>query len=265
MISSGSSRRRHWQGAPDNMLHCEILTIFPAMIEAYVGESILARAAAKGLFSATVVNIRDFAPGKHRSTDDSPYGGGAGMVMKPEPVFNAIDYLKTDGAARRVILPSPQGRRFDQRMAEELAAETRTLTFICGRYEGIDERVRMALVDDEVSLGDFVITGGELATLAIIDASVRLMPGVLGDDRSSEVDSFSWGLLDYPHYTRPPVYRGMAVPDVLLSGDHRKIEIWRRGEALRNTLLKRPDLLDKTVLTDEDARLLKRLKEEEAQ
>jgi len=244
-------------------LNCEILTLFPAIIEAYLGESIVGRAGKKGLLSTRVVDIRDYGIGRHRVTDDSPYGGGAGMVMKPEPIFGALDELSSDGRPRVVIMPGPQGKPFNQRMAEELAAEKRVLTFICGRYEGIDERVRQAVVDEEISLGDYVLTGGELAVLAIIDAAVRLVPGVLGDERSSEVDSFSWGLLDYPHYTRPPVYRGYEVPDALLSGNHADVERYRRKEALRVTLLRRPDLLDEAELSDPDRKFIEDIKKEE--
>ena len=244
-------------------MNCEILTLFPDLISAYLGESIVGRAGSKGLLSTRVVDIRDYGIGRHRVTDDSPYGGGAGMVMKPEPIFEAMDELSADGRTRLVIMPCPQGKPFDQRRAEELAAEKRVLTFICGRYEGIDERVRRSLVDEEISLGDYILTGGELAALAIIDAAVRLVPGVLGDERSSEVDSFSWGLLDYPHYTRPPVYRGHGVPDILLSGNHGEVERYRRKEALRLTLLRRPDLLKKSELSDLDREDIEDIKKEE--
>jgi len=235
------------------------------MVEPYLEGSILGRAQKKGLFKSRVVNIRDYASGKHRVTDDTPYGGGAGMLMKPEPLFEAVDELRKDGVPRRIIMPSPQGRRFDQSMAEELADETKTVTFICGRYEGIDERVSMALVDEEISVGDYVLTGGELAALVIIDAAVRLVPGVVGDERSTELDSFSWGVLDYPHYTRPPVYRGLAVPEVLMSGNHLSIEKWRRKEALRRTLLRRPELLllETAGLSIEDKTMIEEIKKEE--
>lgn len=244
-------------------MNCEILTLFPGLIASYLAESIVGRACDKGLLSTRVVDIRDYGIGRHRVTDDSPYGGGAGMVMKPEPIFEAMDELSADGRPRLVIMPCPQGKPFDQKRAEELAVEKRVLTFICGRYEGIDERVRLSLVDEEISLGDYILTGGELAALAIIDAAVRLVPGVLGDERSSEVDSFSWGLLDYPHYTRPPVYRGYEVPDILLSGNHGEVERYRRKEALRLTLLKRPDLLNKADLSDLDRKDIEDIKKEE--
>jgi tRNA (guanine37-N1)-methyltransferase len=181
------------------------------------------------------------------------------MVFKPEPLFRAMDSLKEDGEPRRTILLSPQGRPFSQSMAEEFAVEKKRLTFICGRYEGIDERVK-GLVDEEVSIGDYVITGGELAALIVIDAAARLIPGVVGDERSIENESFSWGLLDYPHYTRPREFRGMNVPAVLVSGDHKEIRIWRRRQALEKTLKVRPDLLDKVDLTDLDKELLAEIK-----
>lgn len=235
------------------------------MVEPYLEESILGKAQKKGLFNCRVLNIRDYAPGKHRVTDDIPYGGGAGMLMKPEPLFRAVDDLRKDGVPRRIIMPTPQGKRFDQHMAEDLAGEAKTLTFICGRYEGIDERVSLSLVDEEISIGDYVLTGGELAALVIIDAAVRLVPGVVGDERSTELDSFSWGVLDYPHYTRPPVYRGLAVPEVLMSGDHRSIKRWRRKEALRRTLLRRPELLfiETAGLSTEDITMIEEIKKEE--
>jgi tRNA (guanine37-N1)-methyltransferase len=178
------------------------------------------------------------------------------MVIKPEPLFKAIDSLKGDGEARRIVLLSPRGRTFNQDLAEELSTEKRRIVFICGRYEGIDERVRNSLVDEEISIGDYVMTGGELAALVIIDATARLIPGALGDERSAEEESFSWGLLDYPHYTRPRVFRGMGVPDVLLSGNHKAICRWRRKEALRKTLQVRPDLIDKVQLTSEDREII---------
>ncbi len=246
------------------MLVCEVLTLFPGIIDAYASESILGKAQASGFVRVHSINIRDFAEGKHRVTDDQPYGGGGGMVMKAAPIFEAVDRLRLDGEERRILFPSPQGRRFDQAFAEELSLESRRLTIVCGRYEGVDERVMAGLVDDEVSLGDYVLTGGELAALAIIDACVRLIPGVLGDARSSSVDSFSWdGLLDYPHYTRPPVYRGMRVPEVLLSGNHEEVRRWRRKEALRRTLVRRPDLIDRAVLDVEDQTLITEIKKEE--
>jgi tRNA (guanine37-N1)-methyltransferase len=242
-------------------MKCDVLTLFPDILTAYLNESILKRAREKKLLEVRLYNIRDFATGPHRTVDDYPYGGGAGMVFKPEPLFRAIDSLKEDGEPRKVILLSPQGRPFTQRAAEDYSKETRRLVLICGRYEGIDERVR-TLVDEERSIGDYVITGGELAALIIIDAVTRLVPGALGDDKSVEEESFSWGLLDYPHYTRPREFREMKVPDVLVSGNHREIWLWRRKEALKKTLNVRPDLIEKINLTDADRKILTEIEEE---
>jgi tRNA (guanine37-N1)-methyltransferase len=237
-------------------LEVEILTLFPRMCAGYLGESILGKARESGLLSVAVVDIREHAAGKHRVTDDAPYGGGAGMVMKPEPLTEAIEAARARLPGARVVLTSPRGERLDQRLAGQLA-EHGKLVIACGRYEGVDERVR-AVVDVEVSLGDFVLTGGELAALAIVDAAARYIPGVLGNESSAGEESFSGegGLLEHPHYTRPPVFRGMQVPEVLLSGDHRRIERWRRREALRATRERRPDLFERLALTDEDRRLL---------
>ncbi|MGD0282183.1 MAG: tRNA (guanosine(37)-N1)-methyltransferase TrmD [Dissulfurispiraceae bacterium] len=237
----------------------DIITIFPEMFSAYLGESILKRAAQKGLLDVKLFNLRDFTTDKHRTVDDYPYGGGSGMVMKIEPIHAAVDSIKADGRDRLTILMSPQGKPFTQRVAESLAGESRRLIFICGRYEGIDERVRQSLVDEELSIGDYVLTGGELAALVIIDSIARLIPGVLGDADSVKEESFSWGLLDYPHYTRPPEFMGMRVPDVLLSGNHKEIWKSRRREAIRRTLLRRPDLLEKVSLSSEDIVILNEL------
>jgi tRNA (guanine37-N1)-methyltransferase len=243
-------------------MKCEIITIFPEIFHAYLGASILKRALQRKLIEVRIHDLRDYTKDRHRTVDDYPYGGGAGMVMKPEPFFAAVEALCTDKAERKVIMLSPAGTKFDQKMAEELSREKRRLFFLCGRYEAIDERVRIALVDDEVSIGDYILTGGELAALVIIDAVARLIPGVLGDERSVEEDSFSSGLLEYPHYTRPPVFRDMPVPEVLLSGNHREIWRWRRKEALRRTLERRPELLEKISLSDEDDRLMSALRRE---
>jgi tRNA (guanine37-N1)-methyltransferase len=240
-------------------MKCDVLTLFPDIIASYLKESIIKRARAKNLLEVNIFNIRDFESGKHKSVDDYPFGGGAGMVLKPEPLFKAVDHLKKDKEERRIILLSPQGKTFDQSLAEEFSREKKRFVFICGRYEGIDERVRNSLVDEEISVGDYVMTGGELAALVIIDASVRLIHGALGDEKSAEEESFSWGLLDYPHYTRPRVFRGLNVPDVLLSGDHSAIWRWRRKEALRKTLRVRPDLIKKIRLTDEDKKLMREI------
>jgi tRNA (guanine37-N1)-methyltransferase len=243
-------------------MKCDILTIFPEIFRAYFNEGMLKRALLKRLIDIKAHNLRDYTDDKHRTTDDYPYGGGSGMVMKPEPFFAAVEALNPEASKRRVIMLSPAGKKFDQDMAKELSEEKRQLIFLCGRYEAIDERVRIALADDELSIGDYILTGGELPALVIIDAVARLIPGVLGDESSAEVESFSWGILDYPHYTRPPLFRGMAVPDVLLSGNHEDIRRWRRKEALRRTLQRRPDLLGKFILSGEDYKLIMEIKEE---
>jgi tRNA (guanine37-N1)-methyltransferase len=237
----------------------DVLTIFPEVIRSYLGESIVKRALERGLVTADVHNLRDFTTDKHRSVDDYPYGGGSGMVFKIEPVWNALAHMRGDGAERLVVLLSPQGKTFDQERAQALSHETRRIVLICGRYEGVDERVREALVDEEISIGDYVLTGGELAALVIIDSVTRLIPGVLGDQDSAKEESFSWGILDYPHYTRPPEFRGMKVPEVLLSGNHREIERWRRQEALRRTFRMRPDLLGRVSLSEEDQNIVREL------
>ncbi len=244
------------------MVTFRVVTIFPAIIRAYVGESILKRAIAADLIDVTVHDLRDYATDKHKTVDDYPYGGGAGMVMKPDPFFRVIEEQWPDRQSRRVVLLSPKGRTFTQDRALSFSRETRQTILLCGRYEAIDERVREALVDDEVSIGDYVLTGGELPALVIIDAVARLVPGVLGDSRSSAEDSFSCGLLDYPHYTRPEIFRGMTVPPVLLSGHHSEIERWRRIQSLRHTLERRPELLERLEMSQEDRKILKELKEE---
>lgn len=245
-------------------LNFEVLTLFPGILEGPLNESILKRGREKGLLSVTLRNIRDYAEDKHRTADDSPYGGGAGMVLKPEPIFKAFEALKSEhpGEPLLTILLSPQGRLLDQQQAERLSGETRRIVLLCGHYEAIDERVRTALVDEELSIGDYVLTGGELAALVVIDAATRLLPGVLGDEESSYRDSFGDGLLDHPHYTRPAAFRGMQVPEVLLGGNHAEIEKWRRREALRATLMKRPELLATADLSDEDRKLLEELRRE---
>ena len=240
-------------------MRCDILTLFPEMLSAVLDASILKRGREKGLLDVRVINLRDYTEGRHKIADDSPYGGGAGMVLKPEPVFRAVDALRAGSEELRILLMSPQGRRFTQAMAQELADEQRRVIFLCGHYEGIDERVRLGLAPEEVSVGDFVLTGGELPALVMLDAAARLIPGVLGDAQSAQADSFADSLLDYSHYTRPSECRGLEVPEVLLSGNHRAIEAWRRAEALRNTLMKRPDLLERASLTAEDRLTLNEL------
>jgi tRNA (guanine37-N1)-methyltransferase len=245
-------------------LNFDVLTLFPGMFEGPLNESILKRGREKGLLNVTVRNIRDYTEDKHKTADDSPYGGGAGMVLKPAPIFKAIESIKAEhtGEPLLTILLSPQGRLFDQQRAEELSGETRRIILLCGHYEAIDERVIDALVDEELSIGDYVLTGGELAALVVIDAAARLLPGVLGDEESAYRDSFGDGLLDHPHYTRPAEFLGRKVPDVLLSGNHADIDRWRRRESLKATLVKRPDLLSTADLTNEDRQILEELKAE---
>ena len=242
-------------------MKCDILTIFPEIFHAYLSESILKRAIQNGFVQVNIHHLREYTADKHRTVDDYPYGGGSGMVMKPEPFFAALEDLCPDRSERRVLMLSPAGRTFDQHLAEDLAREPRRLVFLCGRYEAVDERVRIALTDDEISIGDYVLTGGELPALVIIDAVARLIPGVLGDEHSAEIESFSWGILDYPHYTRPPEYRGMAVPEILLSGNHKDILRWRRKQALLRTVRQRPELLDNAPLSQEDKDLIRAIKE----
>lgn len=242
----------------------DILTLFPNMFEGIINESILKRAQENSLVQFNVINFRDFSLNKHQKVDDYPYGGGAGMVLTPQPIFDAVESVvkrSESEANARVLLMSPQGERFTQRKAEELSEE-KHLVFLCGHYEGFDERIREHVVTDELSIGDYVLTGGELASMVIIDSVVRLIPGILGNEQSRVHDSFSTGLLEHPQYTRPSDFRGHKVPDMLLSGDHKKIEKWRRQESLRRTFERRPDLLADVHLTDEDVRFLKQLKQE---
>ncbi len=240
----------------------DVLTLFPPMFSGPFSESIIKRAVEKNLLQIFLHNIRDYAAGKHKVTDDYPYGGGSGMVMKVEPIAECIEALQDGSVKGKVILTTPQGRPFNQAIAKELAREER-LIVICGRYEGVDERVRELFVDDEVSLGDFVLTGGELAAMVLIDAVARLIPGVLGSEESAANDSFADGLLEYPHYTRPPDFRGLTVPQVLLSGHHGDISCWRRRQSLRKTYLTRPDLIDAAHLSEEDREYLRELSREE--
>jgi tRNA (guanine37-N1)-methyltransferase len=236
-------------------LEVEILTLFPRMCEGYLAESILGKARESGLLEARVTDVREYAEGRHRVTDDAPYGGGAGMVMKPEPLVAAVEAARARLPGATVVLTSPRGARLDQALARRLA-EHGKLILVCGRYEGVDERV-MTAVDMEVSIGDFVLTGGELAALCVVDAAARLVPGVLGNDASAGAESFAdAALLEHPHYTRPPEFRGMRVPEVLLSGDHKRIERWRRRESLRATRARRPDLFAALHLSENDLRLI---------
>jgi len=243
----------------------EVFTLLPEVFPPYLESSILQRARQRGLIDVRVHNIRDYTHDRHHMTDDTPYGGGGGMVMKPEPVFEAVESVlgisavSAQPAPVPVILLTPQGRVFTQHLAEELSRHER-IALLCGRYEGVDERIRQHLVTDEISIGDYVLTGGELPALMIIDAISRLLPGVLGDPTGAEDDSHSMGLLEYPHYTRPPEFRGWKVPEILLSGDHAKIEKWRREQALQRTFHKRPDMIEKAELGRDDKKFLEDLK-----
>ncbi len=239
-----------------------MVTIFPRMLEAPLAEGIVQRAREAGLAEIGVHDLRDFTEDRHRTVDGAPFGGGPGRVMKAEPFFRALEAVRADGPAAAVVLLSPRGRRFDQETARRYAGLER-LVLLCGRYEGIDERVGQVLADEELSLGDFVLTGGETAALAVIEAVVRLIPGALGDEGSAESDSFEGSLLDWPHYTRPAAWRGEEVPGVLLSGDHGRIRRWRRKQALRATRARRPELLGTAPLTAEDRALLREIEDEE--
>jgi len=233
----------------------DILTIFPGMVAGPISESIIGKAIDRKLIDIRVINIRDYAADPHRTTDDRPFGGGSGMVMKPEPLVAAIGTVRENDPAVRVILLSPQGRLFDQDIAFELS-RLNHICLVCGRYEGVDERIRNHYVDDEISIGDYVLTGGELPALVIVDAVARLLPGVLGSNESLNEESFITGLLEYPHYTRPELFENHRVPDILLSGNHGAIRRWRRQQALIRTWQKRPDLLEKNQLSREDEALL---------
>ena len=245
----------------------DVFTLLPEVFPPYLDTSILNRARQRGLIDVRVHNIRDYTHDKHHTTDDTTYGGGGGMVMKPEPVFEAVESvlghasrtLHTQPTVVPVILLTPQGRVFTQRVAEELSRYER-IALLCGRYEGVDERIREHLVTDEISIGDYVLTGGELPALMIIDAVSRLIPGVLGDPTGAEDDSHSMGLLEYPHYTKPPEFRGWKVPDVLASGNHAKIDEWRREQSLLRTFNKRPDMLEKAELTEKDKKFIQGLR-----
>ncbi|MGG3279743.1 tRNA (guanosine(37)-N1)-methyltransferase TrmD [Paenibacillus solani] len=267
-------------------MRIDVLTLFPEMFDGVFHTSILGKAAEKQIVSLNAINFRQYAGNKHGQVDDTPYGGGGGMVLKPDPIFAAVeDILASDpnkilnqeeethpaveitaetssaGKPPRVILMCPQGETFTQKKAEELSQEEH-LVFICGHYEGYDERIREFLVTDELSIGDYVLTGGELPAMVVIDSVVRLLPGVLGNETSAVTDSFSTGLLEYPHYTRPAEFRGFKVPDILLSGHHANIELWRREQALKRTWERRPELLDKLELTKQDRAFISKLQQE---
>jgi tRNA (guanine37-N1)-methyltransferase len=241
-------------------MQIDILTIFPEMFESPFNYSMVKRAIDGDYVSIDPINFRNYGVGKHRMVDDTPYGGGAGMLLKPEPIFEALDEINQNqpNTKKRVILMDPAGKPFDQAMAEDFSTEEH-LVFICGHYEGYDERIR-TLVTDEVSLGDYVLTGGELAAMVMVDATVRLIPGVVGNKSSIEEDSHSTGLLEHPHYTRPASYRGLDVPDVLMSGNHALIDEWRQKESLRRTYNRRPDLIAEMDLTDQEKKWLEEFK-----
>jgi tRNA (guanine37-N1)-methyltransferase len=245
------------------MMKIDVLTLFPEMFAGVFGNSILKKAADKQAVQYNVINFREFSDNKHQTVDDYPYGGGAGMVLKPQPIFDAVESLNIKGEQQksRVILLCPQGERLNQKKAEELSKE-KHLIFICGHYEGYDERIRQHLVTDEISIGDYVLTGGELGAMVIIDSVVRLLPEVLGNEESHQKDSFSTGLLEHPHYTRPADFRGMKVPDVIISGNHKNIEEWRAKESLRRTLSRRPDLLKEIELTNEQVKWLEEIQKD---
>ncbi len=238
-------------------MRIDVLTLFPQMFDGFIGSSIVRRAIERHLVDIRLHNIRDYAHDKHRTVDDYPYGGGAGMVLKPEPIFEAVEAIKMEVglACVPVVLLSPQGRLFTQEIARQLASYE-SMILICGRYEGVDERVAEHLTTDEISIGDYLLSGGEVAAMVVLDSVVRLLPGVLGSEASLSEDSYTEGLLEYPQYTRPAVYRGWAIPPVLLSGDHGAIARWRRQQRLMRTAKRRPDLFSKITLSDEDKKLL---------
>lgn len=242
----------------------EVFTLFPELFADYLDTSILGRARQSGLLDVHLHNIRDYATDKHQVTDDEPYGGGGGMVMKPEPIFAAVEGVLGAEVKIPVILLSPQGRLFTQAIAQELSGHQQ-IALICGRYEGVDERVREHLVTDEISIGDYVLTGGELPALIVIDAVTRLLPGALGDPSGAVSDSHASGLLEHPHYTRPPEFRGWEVPEILKSGDHARIKRWRRQQSLLRTTQRRPDLIERADLTNRDKQLLGEIQERESE
>lgn len=234
-----------------------VLTLFPEIVEPFFNHGMIFRGIEKELITGCCINIRDFSVDRHKTVDDRPYGGGSGMIMKPEPLQAAIRAAKKADFNSRVILMTPQGKRFDQRQAEQLALENQGLIFVCGRYEGVDERIITQLIDEEISIGDYVMTGGEIAAITVIDSVTRLIPGVLGSCESSKSDSFSDDRLEYAQYTRPDVFEGQTVPQVLLSGNHEKIRQWRKRSSLQRTFLKRPDLFETSALDAEEKKILK--------
>lgn len=236
----------------------DVLTLFPEMLTAYLQQGVLGRAVKRGLVDVNLINIRDFAKGTHKTTDDRPYGGGEGMVMKPGPIYRALKSVDRVDGRSPVILLSPQGKLFDQSIAWEMSGWDQ-LILVCGRYEGVDERIKLTCIDMELSIGDYILSGGELGAMVIVDAVSRLIPGVLGSERSNLEDSFEDGLLEYPQYTRPRVFQDKEVPEILLSGNHEKIRVWRKKESLKRTLEKRPDLLKQAKLTLEDKAILAEL------
>lgn len=243
-------------------MHIDILTLFPEMIDGVFQSSILKKAHEKNKFSYNLVNFRDFSTNKHQKVDDYPYGGGAGMVLTAQPVFDAVESLTKDKKITpRVVLMCPQGESYTQKKAEELSQEEH-LIFICGHYEGYDERIRTSLVTDEISIGDYVLTGGELGAMVVVDSVVRLLPDVLGNVESAPQDSFSTGLLEHPHYTRPAEFRGMKVPEVLTQGNHAHIDKWRMTESLKRTYHRRPDLLETHELTEEQQQILNEIRQD---
>ena len=239
----------------------DVLTLFPELFSSFLKETILGRAVKAGVVDIRLVNIRSFARGRHLVADDTPFGGGQGMVMKPGPISRALESIDRIKDRSLVLLLTPQGRTFDQPLAWDLS-RMEQLILICGRYEGVDERIRTTCVDMELSIGDYVLSGGEMAAMVVMDAVSRLVPGVLGGEKSAQEDSFEEGLLEYPQYTRPRVFKNQEVPEILLSGDHEKIRVWRRTESLKRTLERRPDLLEKAALTEEDKRILAKLRRE---
>ncbi|WP_042223790.1 tRNA (guanosine(37)-N1)-methyltransferase TrmD [Oceanobacillus manasiensis] len=244
-------------------MHIDVLTLFPEMFAGVFQSSILQRAHERSTFSYNLVNFRDYTQNKHSKVDDYPYGGGAGMVLTPQPIFDAVDDITSKSSTKpRVVLMCPQGEPYNQKKAEELAEEDH-LVFICGHYEGFDERIREHLVTDEISIGDYVLTGGELGAMVVMDSVIRLLPDALGNQDSAPQDSFSTGLLEHPHYTRPADFRGIKVPDVLLSGNHAKISEWRRQQALKRTYERRREMLTDKELSEEDTNYLKQFKSEE--